>query len=450
MSRIVIKHALIALLVFLLAAPYEVLGQETGSPPAFSREELNQMLAPIALYPDSLLADVLVAATFPLEVVAADRWVKQNRDLKGDPLNAALDKMKWDLSVKALVPFPEVLSMMSEKLDWTQNLGAAFMAQQKDVMDTVQKLRASARSQGSLKTSSQQTVEVKGDSIIIEPANPTVVYVPSYNPAVVYGAWPYPAYPPYPYYAYPYGGVVAAGAIGFAAGVAVGAAWNNGWGHWDWHGGNVNVNVNRNVNVNNARVSNYNSANWNQFSRQGSVANRNPGARPQPLPAGGAGTGRGDYRGRTPDGRGQAGDRTGVSRPDSGRPSQRPGASASTRPASTGRPSPDSVSRGLQQRQGGSAFQGMGSGSQARVNSDRGFSSRQTTPASYRGQGSGASSGVSRGGFSGGGSRGASYSGGGGRGGSFSGGGGRSGGGGGGGRAGGGGGRGGGGRGGRR
>ncbi len=108
------------------------------------------MLAPIALYPDSLLANILIAATFPLEVVSADRWVKQNKDLKGDQLNAALDKMKWDLSVKALVPFPQVLAMMSEQLDWTQSLGDAFLAQQSDVMDTVQKLRAKAQAEGNL------------------------------------------------------------------------------------------------------------------------------------------------------------------------------------------------------------------------------------------------------------------------------------------------------------
>ena len=138
MSKTVLTHALIALLVFSLAVPTGVFGQETASAKAFGQEELNQMLAPIALYPDSLLAQVLVGATFPLEIVAADRWVKQNKNLKGDQLNAALDKMKWDLSVKALVPFPEVLAMMSEKLDWTQTLGNAFLAQQEDVMNTVQ------------------------------------------------------------------------------------------------------------------------------------------------------------------------------------------------------------------------------------------------------------------------------------------------------------------------
>ncbi len=246
------NRAVLALLLFLLAIPCELRGQQTGGGSAFGQEELSQMLAPIALYPDSLLANVLVASTFPLEVVAADRWVKQNSGLQGDQLNAALQQMNWDLSVKALVPFPEVLAMMSEKLDWTQALGTAFLAQQKDVMNTIQTLRARAQDEGNLKSSNEQKVIAQQNTIAIQPANPTVVYVPSYNPQVVYGAWPYPAYPPYPYY--PYGGAVAAGVVGFAAGVAVGAAWNNGWGHWNWNGGTMNVNVNRNFNINGNRV----------------------------------------------------------------------------------------------------------------------------------------------------------------------------------------------------
>ena len=344
----VCKHALIALLILLLAAPSGVLGQETGAAATFSQEQLNQMLAPIALYPDSLLANILVAATFPLEVVSADRWVKQNKDLKGDELNAALDEMKWDLSVKALVPFPEVLAMMSEKLDWTQTFGEAFLAQQSDVMDTVQKLRAKAQAEGNLKTTQEQKVEVKGEAIVIEPASPTTVYVPAYNPAVVYGAWPYPAYPPYPYY--PAGAVVAAGVIGFAAGVAVGAAWNNGWGRWNWAGGSMNVNVNRNVNINTNRVSQHQTGKWNQAARNGSVANRSSAGR------GGTGAagGRNDFRGNTPSQRPSGGaGRPGASqRPSAGagRPggsqlaSQRPGAGASARPTAA------SVQQSLQER----------------------------------------------------------------------------------------------------
>ncbi len=437
MKRTVFKHALIALLILLLAAPSGVLGQETGTSAAFGTEALNQMLAPIALYPDSLLANVLVAATFPLEVVAADRWVKQNKDLKGDQMNAALDKMTWDLSVKALVPFPEVLAMMSEKLDWTQTLGEAFLAQQSDVMDIVQKLRSKAQAEGNLKTTEEQKVEVKGDAIVIEPASPTTIYVPTYNPEVVYGAWPYPAYPPYPYY--PYGGAVAAGVLGFAAGVAVGAAWNNGWGSWNWGGGSINANINRNTNINGNHVSHYQTGKWNQGARNGSVATRPAGGRG----GAGAGGGRNDFRGRTPSQLPAAGasrpggsqrpsggaGRPGASQRPSGgaggagvsqRPSQRPGAGASTRPSTA------SVQQGLQQRGGGSAFQGAGSGSNARMNSSRGAASRQSSSAGMRGQSAGAGSrGMSGAGRSGGRGGGGGGRGGGGRGGGGRGGGGR-------------------------
>ena len=260
--------------------------------------------------------------------------------------------MKWDLSVKALVPFPEVLAMMSEKLEWTQTLGEAFLAQQPDVMDTVQKLRAKAQAEGYLKTTQEQKVEVKGQAIVIEPANPTTIYVPTYNPAVVYGAWPYPAYPPYPYY--PYGGAVAAGGLGFAAGVAVGAAWNNGWGRWNWGGGSMNVNVNRNVNINGDRVSHYQTGKWNQGARNGSVATRPAAGRG---PAGAAG-GRNDFRGRTPSQRpaGAADARVRADRTQ--RPSQRPAQGAgragasqmpSQRPArgASARPTAASVQQGL-------------------------------------------------------------------------------------------------------
>ncbi|MGD0400394.1 MAG: DUF3300 domain-containing protein [Syntrophobacteraceae bacterium] len=410
------KHATIALLILFLAAPSGVLGQETGAPAAYKPEELNQMLAPVALYPDSLLANVLVAATFPLEVVSADRWVKQNKDLNGDQLNAALDKMKWDLSVKALVPFPEVLAMMSEKLDWTQTLGEAFLAQQSDVMDTVQKLRGKAQAEGNLKTTQEQKVEVQGQAIVIEPASPTEVYVPTYDPAVVYGAWPYPAYPPYPYY--PYGGAVAAGVIGFAAGVAVGAAWNNGWGNWNWGGGSMNANINRNTNINSNRVSNVQTGKWNGGARNGSVATRPSAGR------GGTGAtgGRNDFRGNTPSQRPSAGagGPSASQRPSAGagRPgasqlqAQRPGQGASARPTTS------SVQQGLQGRGGGGAFQGMGSGSGARMSSDRGLSSRQGSPGGFGGQrsgGGGHQGGARGGGGSGGGGR--SGGGGGGRGG---------------------------------
>ncbi|HVO84463.1 MAG TPA: DUF3300 domain-containing protein [Syntrophobacteria bacterium] len=234
-------------LALALVLPAVVCAQ--GSP-AFKQEELDQLLAPVALYPDSLLTQILMASTYPLEVVQAARWVKQNKDLKGDALTAALEKQPWDASVKSLVNFPQVLEMMNDKLDWTQKLGDAFLAQEKEVMGTIQSLRAKAYAEGNLKTTKEQTVIVEKDPqiIIIQPASPQIVYVPTYSPTVVYGVWAYPAYPPYP--VYPPGYVATTAAFSFAAGVAVGAAWGYAWGHSDWHGGDIDVDVNRNTNIN--------------------------------------------------------------------------------------------------------------------------------------------------------------------------------------------------------
>jgi hypothetical protein len=219
--------------------------------PPFKPEELEQMLAPLALYPDALLSQVLMASTYPVEVVEAERWAKKNSKLKGDQLAAALEKQPWDPSVRSLVNFPDVLMMMSENLSTTVKIGDAFIGQQKEVMDTVQKLRAKAKEAGNLQTSQQQEVTVVeqegADIIVIESSDPEVIYVPQYNPTVIYGTWPYPAYPPYPYYPPGYAG----GAfVSFGLGVAIGAAWGYAWGDCDWHGGDINIDVDRNNNFN--------------------------------------------------------------------------------------------------------------------------------------------------------------------------------------------------------
>jgi hypothetical protein len=214
-----------------------------------SAGELDQTLAPIALYSDPLLAQVLMASTYPLEVVQADRWAKSHRGLKGDALTAALAKESWDDSVKSLVQVPTVLAMMSDKLDWTQKVGDAMLAQQADVMDSIQRLRNRAKANGKLESTSQQTVTVQSqnqqDYVVIQPASPNEIYVPYYQPAVVYGGWPYPAYPPL--YFPPPPGYVAAGAlaagVAFGAGVAAGYAL---WGNCNWAGHNVNI-YNRNT-----------------------------------------------------------------------------------------------------------------------------------------------------------------------------------------------------------
>jgi hypothetical protein len=258
-----LKQLLVWLLVVLVPLPWPVrlAAQDTGT--VFKPEEIEQLVAPIALYPDDLVSQILMASTYPLEVVEAARWLRANKNLKGDALTTALEQQTWDPSVKSLVNFPQVLDMMNEKLDLTQRLGDAFLAQQKDVLDAIQRLRAKAQAQGTLKTTKEQKVIVEQPAaqttvieqpaaqttvIKIEPTNPQVVYVPTYNPTVVYGAWPYPAYPPYTYY--PPGYAAATAAFSFTAGVALGAAWGYAWGGCNWHGGDVDININRNTNFN--------------------------------------------------------------------------------------------------------------------------------------------------------------------------------------------------------
>ena len=220
--------------------------------PALKPAELDALVAPIALYPDPLLANVLMASTYPLEVVRAERWVNQNKNLKGDALKAAAEKQAWDASVKALVATPSVLQLMSERLDWTQKLGEAFLAQEQDVMDAVQRMRARAYDRKKLVTTKEQVVSVQEEQnrqvISIEPAVPDTLYVPYYEPLVVYGDWPYADYPAYPYY-WSYPGYIAAGVI--ATGLAFGGAyalgrWASG-GYWggsriNWAGGAININ----------------------------------------------------------------------------------------------------------------------------------------------------------------------------------------------------------------
>ena len=200
--------------------------------PTFKPEEIEALVAPIALYPDSLLSQVLMASTYPLEIVYAARWLKANPNVKGEAAVKAVGDKPWDVSVKSLVAFPQILEPMNDKLDWTQRLGDAFLAQQKEVLDAVQRLRAKAQENGNLKSTEQQKVIVEPppagstqQTIIIEPANPEVVYVPAYNPATVYGYWGYPAYPPYywpPYPAYYPGYAYGAGIVAFGVGLAVG------------------------------------------------------------------------------------------------------------------------------------------------------------------------------------------------------------------------------------
>ncbi|MGD9592963.1 MAG: DUF3300 domain-containing protein, partial [Candidatus Berkiella sp.] len=219
----------------------------------FSKQQLEQMVAPIALYPDPLLAQILMASTYPLEIVSAARWVKENPNLKGDELQNALQSQTWDPSVKSLTAVPDVLNLLNVHLDETVKLGDAFLAQQKDVLNAIQDLREKAKAQNHLNTSKEQVVKVSNeapsqassapasntDMISIEPASADVVYVPMYDTSTIYGPWPYPDYAPYSYYE---PGYIAAGILTFAAGVAVGNAI---WGNFDWWRHDVNINVNR-------------------------------------------------------------------------------------------------------------------------------------------------------------------------------------------------------------
>ena len=242
-----------ALLAVSLAWAAPVVGQ-TGNPaspaaaqsaqaPVFSSQQLDSLLAPIALYPDTLLSQVLMAATYPLEVVQASRWSKANGDKGGEAAVNQAASQPWDPSVQSLVGFPNVLNMMSDQLDWTQNLGDAFLAQERDVIDSIQRLRRQAQQAGNLKSSPQQNVVTQGQTIVIEPAQPSVIYVPAYNPTVVYGAWPYPSYPPayYPGVMSWYPGQALVSGLAWGTGFAMAGAM---YGGFNWGRGEVNVNVN--------------------------------------------------------------------------------------------------------------------------------------------------------------------------------------------------------------
>jgi uncharacterized membrane protein YgcG len=211
--------------------------QATQAPPHASQtpEQLQRLAAPIALYPDSLVAQILAASTFPEQIVEANRWVQANPDLKGDALGQAVDKQPWDPSVKALTAFPSVLGNMDKNLSWTSSLGDAYYNQQQDMMDAIQVMRQKAEQAGNLKSTPQQVVTTQGSSIGVEPASPDVVYVPAYDPWIVYGSsidpWPYW----YPYPGIWYGGPYLSFGDGFGIGWGGGFGW--GWGSWgfDWH-----------------------------------------------------------------------------------------------------------------------------------------------------------------------------------------------------------------------
>jgi Protein of unknown function (DUF3300) len=379
-------------------------GEVTRIPP----EQLDSLVAPIALYPDPLLSQTLVASTYPLEIIQLQQWLLQNKTLKDKALAEAVKKQDWDPSIQAMAAVPDVVKRLADDIKWTTDLGNAFLAQQNDVMDAVQRMRKKAQETGNLKSTEQQKVETKvienKQVLVIQQSSPEVVYVPSYNPTVVYGA---PAYP-YPPIAYPPPGYYAAGmAISFGIGVAMGAAWGGGWGWNAGWGGNNNVTINNNNNF----VNNSNRQNVNNINRSGNGGN---GWQHNPKHRGGApysdratarqygGSSRGDSmssrQDRARQDQGQRGNREGASASDRSAQGRQERATANDR-SGGGRSGPsgsggagvgntsadrggDRVGNRSTSRDGGSrtssAFgggSGASSGSGARASSSRGASS---------------------------------------------------------------------------
>jgi len=261
MRTIVYKFSLVCLICLSTFLTGTVAAEEGSESKAkASQAQLDQMMAPIALYPDALLSQVLMASTYSEQVTQAAKWSKDNTKLKGDDAVKAVEDKKWDPSVASLVAFPEVLKMMNGKPDWVKQMGDAFLADSSAVMDTVQTLRKKAKDEGNLKSTEQQTVTSEESDIIIAPTKPEVVYVPMYNPTVVYGTWWYPAYPPYYYPPPPHYG------SGFMVGFGVAIIVHHSmWGGFNWGHGSVNINVNRynNINVNNKINSKNKNVAWN-------------------------------------------------------------------------------------------------------------------------------------------------------------------------------------------
>lgn len=368
----------------------------------FTPEKLEQLVAPIALYPDGLLSQTMMAATYPLEIVQAARWVEKNPTLKGDALEKALQDKTWDPSVKALCGLPTLLKRLNDNLDWTQDLGDAFLADQSALMDTVQRMRQKAKEAGKLETTKEQKVTEREDKIIvIEPADPQTVYVPTYYPTAVYGGWSYPYYyypPMYPPYrpVYP--------AFTFAVGVAWGAAI---WGgcSWGWGHSECNINVNNFNNFTGRTENNFNrdrvqqrpsggAGNNNRWqhdsSHRGGVRYGDSATAKRYQPSTADRAGRDQARGY---GQNRAGTQpSGGARPSTGSPSAGSRPSAGTRP-STGASTPRTT-QSAGTRSG--SFSGAKSPSADRAASQRGSTSRASAGTSRASSGS--RSGGSRGG----------------------------------------------------
>jgi hypothetical protein len=390
--------ALLCAVLLVPGSPAAWATQEPQTPapeaaPKIPNDQLDSLVAPIALYPDPLLAQVLAASTYPLEIVQLQQWLAKNKNLKDEALVEAVKKQSWDPSIQAMAALPDVVKRLADDVRWTTDLGNAFLAQQSDVMEAVQRMRGKAKEKGNLKSSEQVKVETKvvesKSVIVIEQAKPEVIYVPSYDPVVVYGP---PAYP-YPPIYYPPPGYYAAGmAISFGVGVAMGAAWGGGWG-WGCGWGNndvdinVNNNFNRNTNINRGdRTTNVGSGNtkWQHNSQHRGAAPYSDRATANRY----GGTARGDSA-ATRQGSARQNSSLGGGRAQAGSMDRssgaggRGGAGAGTSDRSLGSSGGDrvgsrSVSSSSGSRSGSSAFGGASSrssGSSARMSSSRGSSS---------------------------------------------------------------------------
>jgi hypothetical protein len=287
--------------VALVSALFSSAQGQSASP--LSKAQLEQLVAPIALHPDPLLSQMLMASTYPIEVVQAARWAQANPKLTGQALQDAMQNQPWDASVKALTAVPQTLEMMSDKLDWTQQLGDAFLSQQEELLAAVQRLRQRAAAAGHLKSSEQQTVrtvEAPAGSgttakIAIAPASAEDIYVPIYDPGVVYGAWPHADYAPFYWYPAGYAG---GGVLSFATAVAAGAAL---WGNLDWGRDRVDVNVNRYNQFNRTKIT---DKTWRHDVRhRGNVPYRDPKVGQRFGDPGRAAAAREAYRGKAEAGR---------------------------------------------------------------------------------------------------------------------------------------------------
>jgi hypothetical protein len=379
-----------------------VSGMQEAPPANVPAADIDAIVAPIALYPDALVAQILAGATYPDQITEADKWLKDNANLKGDALMQAVNKQPWDPSVKALTEFPSVLDNMANNLSWTSALGDVSYNQQADVMAAIQRLRKQAKDAGNLKSTSQMTVvQQSPQTIVIQPANPQVVYVPTYSPTVVYGT---PYYPP----GYSTGAMVATGLISFGVGMAVGAALSNsccgwGWNSWGcgWHGGSVTYN--RNVYVSRSNVYangnryNYNSGRYTNGNRPTNYpANVNRSGNRNTNVSGNTVNVNGGNRNNVNNANNGNRNNNNVNRGNNtgGYGTNRTGNNNANRPAASTRPSA-SPDRGYGQRPATGtktgAFSGYGAGGNTRAQSNRGQSSmgggQRSAPAARSGGG---------------------------------------------------------------